>query len=219
MARNNFDQPILIKILYGSGSFILSSTPIAFTNYHLLHGDNQFFISKALSHLPVEDTYWGNDYQSYENSTSGYSYFQFIMSEPALKWALILAISTMVIFMLFGMKRKQRLIPIYNLPSNKTIEYVETMSQLYLQRGENANIAHKKVSFFYDFVRAKFKLNPLIKKEDFYNKLAEQSGIELDRLRFIFTFTNELANKENVSDDELLTLNKTVDKFINETRK
>ncbi len=219
LAKNNFDQPVLLKINYGKGAFILSSTPIVFTNYHLLHADNQKYLSKTLSHLPVEDTYWGNEYRSFENSSSGYSYFQFIMSEPALKWALILAISTMVIFMLFGMKRRQRLIPLYQLPTNKTIEYIETMSQLYLQRGEKSNIARKKVTFFYDYIRSKFKLNPIDKKEDFYTKLSEQTQIDQDRLKHIFAFTHELATKEKVSDEELLALNKTVDKFINETQK
>ena len=47
-----------IRCAYGEGFFYFHSIPTAFTNYNILRNDNADYISKALSYLPIQTTYW-----------------------------------------------------------------------------------------------------------------------------------------------------------------
>ena len=52
-----------LRIKYGEGNFFLNTVPLAFTNYHLLNSDNNEYVYKALSHLPVQQTFWDDYYK------------------------------------------------------------------------------------------------------------------------------------------------------------
>src|SRR5690606_30346951 len=96
-----------IKIPYRTGYFYLHTQPAAFTNFHLLKKDHYQYAESVLSYVPKGDVFWYTKGQNSE-SISG-SPLRYILSQPALKWALYLSLIGILIFILFNAKRKQRI--------------------------------------------------------------------------------------------------------------
>lgn len=63
LGKNEFGNVNFIRIRYGDGNFFLNTVPLAFTNYHLLNSANNEYIYKALSHLPIQQTFWDDYYK------------------------------------------------------------------------------------------------------------------------------------------------------------
>ena len=131
VARNNNGQPVTIRIRIGNGSLILNSTPLIFTNIYLLSSNNYEFVSKTLSYLPVRDVAWTEYYHvgRMEASTP----LRFVLTREPLRWAYYITILSVLLFMLFEMKRRQRIIPIVKPLPNTTMEFVATIGNLYFQ--------------------------------------------------------------------------------------
>jgi hypothetical protein len=211
-AVNDNNRPVLLKIPFGEGYVFLSSTPVAFTNYNLLKKINVEFIEKAFSLLPVEDVYWADNHIYYGESNQE-SKLDYIRKQPPLWWAFNIAVYTMIVFMVFGIKRKQRLISKITAPVNSTLEFVRTMAQLYLQTGGNKLLAQKKITFFLDYVRKKYHLETDVLDADFAEKLAKSSGKNANEISFMMKFIKEITQDEKVEREDLIILHRTIEKF------
>ncbi len=212
IASNDLGKPILINVRWGKGSFIICSTPLAFTNIYALKNNNSKFISEALSYLPADDLTW-SEYYSIGRLESG-SPLRFILTHDPLAWAYYITVIALLLFMTFEAKRKQRIIPIINPLTNSSLEFVSTVGNLYFSRGDHKNIAEKKIIFFYDHVRAKYSLNPAAGGENFISLLSKKSGKNEVQVRRLFELIRDIQSKRPVSEAELRLLNDEMEKFM-----
>ncbi len=225
LALNQNGQPVLIRLPHGKGAFIISCAPVAYTNFNILKkGDNYHFAAHSFSKLPIENTIWRSNYVSYEypeyernanNNSDRPGILSFIHSEPALTWAFYLALGTILLFMIVAIKRKQRIIPIQSPPSNSTLEFVNTIGQLYLQRGNHKNIAEKMITYFLEYIRSKYYINTNVVNHEFIERLSVKSGVSHKEINEIFNLCNyiqTLGDKE-VNQSHLIDLNRRIDKF------
>lgn len=211
LAKNDYHQPIAVRIQKGKGSIIVNCTPLVFTNIHLLHSGNHEFASALLSYLPKKKTVWTEFYHlgRMEAATP----LRFILTNEPLRWAYYLTIISLLLFMLFEAKRKQRIIPIIKPLQNTTLEFVATIGNLYYQRGDHKNIAEKKIQFFFEQVRLNYLVNTQHRDEGFISILTRKSGAPENTVRTLLSIVNSISNKEKVSAEELLALNQTIEKF------
>ncbi|MCP4520670.1 MAG: DUF4350 domain-containing protein [Cytophagales bacterium] len=216
LAVNSLNQATYVKVGYGSGYFYLNTTPLAFTNYNMLYHGNDEFISKSLSYFPADKPiYWDEYYKpmKYHGKTEGE--LAFIMKYEGLKWAWYLILTTAFIYVLFNMKRVQRIIPVLTAPKNSTLEFVRTVSQLYYRRGEHSDIAQKKVHFFYNYIRTSYYLNPMDQDDAFFKKLSMKASMEEPELRKLFNYLSFVSGRSTFSEQELHLLNKKINDFKN----
>jgi len=218
VATNDLNDPLCFKINLGEGSIYISSTPIVFTNYFLLNG-NDGFATDLLSNLPVENTYWNNNYLSFDdkNSEKKDSLLSFIFREPALKWAFYLLLFGILTFMVFELKRKQKSIPVIKPPKNATLAFVGQISQMYYQNNDHKDIAIKKIAFFLENIRSKYYVKSNVFDKDFYKKLSDKTGIELEELTNFFKYINWIQKKKDVNQGELIKLNSMIQNFKKKT--
>lgn len=211
LAVNDLNRPTLIKISKGEGNLFLCSTPLAFTNNYLLYNDNYEFISSALSYLPDDDVTWTEYYQlgRMEPATP---LRVILLSEP-LKWAFYLAVISLLLFMFFEAKRKQRIIPIISPLRNTTLEFIGTISNLYFQKKDHKSIAEKRINFFLDKIRSHYFLNAHKGDSDFIEKLVHKSGNDEQAVKALFDQINRIRSKSDISEKELLTLSNRIDDF------
>lgn len=211
IAKNDYNYPVTIRMKIGKGNLILNSTPLVFSNIYLLSSNNNEFISKTLSYLPKENVAWTEYYHlgRMEASTP----LRFILTNEPLRWAYYITIISLLFFMIFEMKRKQRIIPIIKPLANTTMEFVSTIGNLYYQRGEHKNIAVKKIQFFMDQLRSKYWLKTTPLDEAFIKTLSEKSAKNEDDVRNLITSINSIRSKEQITADELIQLNKLIEKF------
>lgn len=212
LATNSKKDAVLLKAPFGEGSFYFSSTPIAFTNYNVLWEKNYQFIENALSYLPQQTVIWDEYYKGGTTSALN-TPFRFVWSRPSLRWALILTIFGTFLYLLFEAKRTQRIIPIIKPLANTTLEFTETIGRLYFQKKDHKNIAEKKITYFFEYVRTHFYLNTQKIDEEFIEKLAYKSDKPIEEIRDLMQFIRQTQEKKYISDKHLADLSKLIDTF------
>jgi hypothetical protein len=211
IAKNDYNYPVTVRMKIGKGELILNSTPLIFSNIYLLSSNNHAFVSKTLSCLPLENVTWTEYYHlgRMEAATP----LRFILTNEALRWAYYITIISLLLFMLFEMKRRQRIIPIIKPLGNTTLEFVNTIGNLYYQSGDHKNIAEKKIHFFMDQLRSTYWLNTTHLDDSFIKTLANKAGKNDEDARILINIINSIRSKEKISAEELLRLNHWIDKF------
>jgi hypothetical protein len=211
ISKNDFHQPVSVRIKRGLGSIILNCTPMVFTNIHLLDDDNHEFVSTSLSYLPQKDTYWTEFYHlgRMEIATP----LRFVLTTEPLRWAYYLTLISILLFMVFEAKRKQRIIPIINPLTNTTLEFVGTIGNLYYQRADHKNIAEKKIQFFLDQIHATYFINTNNKDEAYLILLSKKAGVPEKTVRDLLNMISQISQQEKISASELTRLNELIEKF------
>ena len=216
LGENGFGKVNFIRIRYGDGNFLLNTVPLAFTNYQLLNSKNNEYVYKALSHLPVQKTFWDDYYK--DGNKYNASSLQYIISQPSLKWAYYLILISVVLFIFFYGRRKQRIIPVIPPLTNTTLEFVEIVGNLYYQQKDYKNIAEKKISFFLDYIRNKYFIKSSFFDEETIQKLADKSSLSTRNIRSILNEVKKINSSPNISEDELLNINYQIEKFYERTK-
>jgi hypothetical protein len=213
---NNNGKANFIRIKYGEGNFFLNTVPLAFTNYSLLYSGNEEYVYRALSHLPSQKTLWDDYYKTGNIYTS--SALQYILSQDSLKWAYYLLLGTVVLFIFFYGRRKQRIIPVVEPLKNTTLEFVQTVGNLYYQQKNHKNIAEKKVSYFLDYIRSKYFIKSINIDEVTLKMISEKSSVAMAKLRSIFREIEKIKSSKKISEEDLININYQIEKFYERTK-
>ena len=211
IATNDYDQPVTIRMQIGKGNLILNSTPLIFSNIYLLSVNNHEFIAKTLSYLPIANVAWTEYYHL--GRMEVVTPLRFVLTNEPLRWAYYITAISILLFMLFEMKRKQRIIPIVKPLANTTLEFVGTIGNLYYQSGEHKNIAEKKIHFFLDQLRSKYWLSTVHLDETFINIASKKTGRSEEEMRALVNIINSIRPKDKISKEELIELNNRIEKF------
>lgn len=206
-------QPDFISQPYGRGVFYLHLAPKVFTNIHIL--ENPTYASRCLSYLPVQETIWDEYYKPMARLKG--NTFQAIKDNPALAYAWKLIVAGMLLGILFYSKRKQRPIPILPKPENKSLEFIETIGDLYLHNGRHHDLATKKTGYFYQHVRERYHLSD--QDPDFWKHLEMKSAVDPKTLKKLRQMLQGLPGLSEVGPEFLLRLNQHLESFYNQTGK
>lgn len=212
LARNDNGKPVTLKMKVGKGNLILNCTPLAFTNIYMLSEDNSAFVSNTLSYLPERDVRWIAYYHlgRMESKTP----LRFILTNEPLMWAYYITIFSILLFMIFESKRKQRIIPIMSPLQNTSLEFIRTIGNLYYQNGDHKNLAEKKINYLLDLIRTRYLLQTTSLDEAFAGALAKKSGKPLEEVSALIQLVNKIKKSSALSETMLLDLNKQIEKFL-----
>lgn len=175
---------------WGKGEIILVSTPLLFTNYGVTDGNTVHYLFRLLSQmgdLPIVRS------EGYTRDTAQkqLSPFRYLLSHPPLRWALYLSMLTIVLFMCFTARRRQRAIPVVQAPKNRSLEFIELIGTLYFQRGNRADLVRKKYQFlteelrremYVDVEQLEAGMNGEGRKTEVMEKIACRTGWSVDEL-------------------------------------
>ncbi len=216
LGQNESGQVNFLRIKYGNGNFFLHTLPLVFTNYYLLKQDNNEYVYKLLSHLPLQKTIWDDYYKDGNKFTA--SSLNYIVSQPSLRWAYYIILISIVLFIFFYGRRKQRIIPIISPLTNTTVEFVETVGNLYYQQKDYKNIAEKKITFFLEYLRNKYFIKTITFNDETIQKISEKSGIQKGKVKSIFKEIEKINRSTKITEDDLLSLNYYIEKFYERTK-
>ena len=229
LGKNSKGFPNFIRVNFGKGMFFLNSVPMAFTNFYMVKDDNSDYAFKALSYLPEQPIFWdeyvnkmsiGKSVKSISKSREAKgqedvqeSPFKFIVSQPALKWAYFITLSALLIYLIFEGKRRQRIIPIMEIPKNTSLQFVETIGSLYYNQKDHKTIAEKKITHFLAYIRTKFYLKTTEIDQEFKTDLSNKSGISLREITDLFNYISFVQNNNYTDENQLITLNEQIENF------
>jgi len=206
-------HPNFVKVTVGNGAFYIHSAPLAFSNYSMLTRNNYEYVAKALSYIPagVNTVYWDEYYKS--GRTGPDTPLRFFLSNEWLRWALRLTIAALIIYVLFEMKRRQRIIPVIEPLRNTTLDFVKTVSAVYLSQKDNRSIAHNKVQYWLHYIRQRYYLQTNDLNETFVDLLSKRSGVHESEIQKVLSVVEDIQTNYNITDKKLMELNHRIDRF------
>ena len=210
----------MFAFLWGKGRFYFQCEPRALSNYFLLSNNNYKYMQQALQMLPAypENIYWDDFYAKRNYANNGEnkngSSLSEIFKRPALKAAFLISLVLLLLYILFGMKRKQRIVPIEKPTENTSIAFAEAIAGLYLSKKDNKVIADKIITYFNEQVRTKYFININVNDSSYADVLSRKSAVSYETTKQL---TNSIININaslKVGDEQLLALNGLVEKFF-----
>ena len=212
IATINDDKLNFIRIPFGKGEFYIHNQPYAFTNHNLLFKNNTEYFFKSFSYLKNKTIIWDENYKPGRNTATPLIY---ILEQESLKaaWYLILALA--IIFMFFGAKRKQRIIPVIAPPQNSSLEFAKTLGNLYLSNKNHKDIAKKKYNYWLDFLRENYFIRIENPDELDIEKISEKTGVNVER---IIKAKKTIDQSKQISQEQLMGFNQLIEIFYR-TRK
>lgn len=201
-----------IQYRFGKGALYLMANPQLFTNYNLLKEDGMDYAAKALSYLPKADHLIWDEYFTKRDQNKS-AVLRVFFEYDQLRWAYYIALFSLVVFVLFEIKRRQRIIPVIERPKNTSVEFVEVVGRVYYQQRNNRDIAEKKVTYLLEYIRNKYRLKTSELNPEFVAALISISSADETTIQELLQEMNYLKAGHAVKDDQLIRLNKLIEQF------
>lgn len=217
LGKNGYNHASFIKISMGKGNLYLNANPLVFTNYSLLQPQGASYASKALSYMRVAPGLVWDEYFT-RGREGGDSSMRVFLSHYALRWAFYLVLFGLLIFVLFEMKRRQRIIPVIEPVANTTVDFARTVGQVYYEQHDNSNIAQKKVTYFLDYIRQRYNLKTNVQNDEFMKTLSLKSGVDIDLIKELFYQSGSIQTGQPVSNALLIAFNQNTEQFYLQSR-
>jgi hypothetical protein len=118
------------------------------------------------------------------------------------------------LYVIFEGKRRQRIIPIIEPPRNTSLEFVQTIGDLYYQHQDHADLAHKKIHYLLTYLRQRFGLKTQDLHEAYLREslLRKTSLNERDLTQFLEKI--DMAQRAtHLTEQQLIDLNAEVESF------
>ena len=214
--------PDFIQFKTGAGSISFHLAPLAFSNYFILHKNNLEYYNKCMSVIPgnVSKIVWNEYYlykRSYNNPEKEPNWLSVLFRYKELKWALLTAMGTILLFVLLGMRRRQRMIPVYARPKNDSLDFAKTLGRLYHDKRDHTDLAKKMGSYFMDHVRSTYKLPTHELDEQFVQNLHFKTVYPIEEIRPIISFINYLEGSPPISEYQLSQFHTQLESFYQNT--
>lgn len=201
-----------IQYKYGKGSLMILPNPQLLTNYSLLREDGADYAAKVFSYLPKADTLLWDESFTRKNGNDG-SILRVLFKYEQLRWAYYIALFSLIVFVLYEIKRRQRIIPVIERPKNSSVEFVNVVGRVYYQQRNNRDIAEKKITYLLEYIRNKYRLKTIDLNQEFREALINKSGATADVIDDILDQIKFIKAGQMVRDDQLIRLNKNIEEF------
>ncbi len=206
-----------IKYNFGKGNFYIHTFPLAFTNYNIIHQENETYVASVLSYLDEEKTIlWDAYYKS--GKTRITSPLNYILKSKNLKWAYFIALIGILFFVFFKAKREQRNIPVVTPLKNQTLAFTRTISNMYYEKSQHKEIADHKINYFLAWVRSKINISTEVINSSFIKHLASRSGNTEEDTKKLFKIIQKIQQQNNVSKEQLIRLNSLMEVYKIKTK-
>nr|MCR5312739.1 DUF4350 domain-containing protein [Bacteroidaceae bacterium] len=199
---------------YGKGQLILAGTPLLCTNYGVLNKDTRGLVFRIMSLISDREVVRTEvfspgiyDEDTYVQKTP----LDLIKSNKPLLWAWRLMILTLFVFIIFNMRRRQKVIPVIERPRNHSLEYIKLVGTLFYQNHDNADLVRKKFGLMKDDILKKTGIDlgdETVELEDYVMQLSHRTGLDSGEIRSILVRTLNIVNNTNslVPPDKMVNL-------------
>ncbi len=215
-ARGEYEEPdsvaetdtatvsVAFSMPVGEGEITLVSTPLLLTNYGVLDGANATYALRLLSRmtdLPLirTEVYGSPDIEPQ-------SPLRYFLSQRSLRWAVYLTMATILLFMVFTARRRQRPIPVVRAPGNKSLEFTELIGTLYYRKKNHADLVRKKFTYLAEQLRRHMQTDIEDETDDeaLCRRIARKTGLDEGNLRILFRGLRPVMHGDREISEELM---------------
>lgn len=207
-------RPNFIRVQYRYGYVYLHLQPCAFSNYYLLKDDCRAYAEAVASWLPAGDIHFSTG--SGDRTKDGNTSLRFLMQHEAFRWAWYILIFGIIAFVALNFRRRQREVPVLKPLENTTVDFVQTIGNLYRQEGDHGQLVQKKIIYLLERIRQEYMLETAILDEAFIRKLHLKSGKPIEDIRkVVFLIQTFRRNRFSLAEDDLIAFNEATEKILN----
>jgi hypothetical protein len=217
LGKNNYNEVNFLKYSFGSGHLYLNANPLVFTNYSILNEEGGKYAATALSYVKNDKLLIWDQYYALGREDEGSSMRVFLRNE-ASRWAFYIAFFSLVLFVIYEIKRRQRIIPIIEPLENATLSFVNVVGQVYFEQHDNKNIADKKIMYFLEHLRVERNLKTNVLDKDFIAGFSQKTGVDDEFATELINYINYIGQVQKVTNNELIDLNKLIEQFYIKAR-
>jgi len=208
-------KPNFIKVDYGDGSVFIHLKPLLFTNYYLLKNISTDYVERVFLKLSNKPIIW-DDYLNYGDRKTT-TPLRVILKSEGFKYAYFTSIALLILFVLFAGKRKQKAIPVIEPLENKSTEFIDTITNLYLSSKNHKYIVKHQINAFKLHIKNKYFINWQSMDSNQLIRLSKKSNIPLDSINRLRELIDNMENKTKINQTEFVNLINSIQQFINKT--
>ena len=218
IAKNSNGKSTYIRYRFGSGSLYLCANPLLFTNYNMLQPQGADYAAKALSVIAKNKPtiIWDAFYTQGRDGDE--SLMRVFLRNPPLRTAYYICLVSLVVFVLYEMKRRQRIIPVIEPLQNTSVDFTKVVGQVYYEQRDNSNIAQKKATYILEHIRTRYQLKTNLLNEELVDTLSQKSGVDINFLHKLFNQINIVRSGARVSDNDLIAFNRNIEQFYKQSK-
>ncbi|MEL7147195.1 MAG: DUF4350 domain-containing protein [Bacteroidota bacterium] len=211
LATDRYGNPVFVEKQIGKGKLLWCSAPLLISNYSLLSGDNTEMMEHIVNYLPDRRTTLTSLYLN-GRTIAPQNRMRFILSTPALRWAWFIALGALFLFMLLGLKREQRQIPTIKPPRNSTIDFAETVGQLYLKTGDHKDIVDKRLTFLKEHFKSKYFMRINFDETEI-EKVINKTGKDAKVIKAMYHAIAGVSSARTITSEQLIQFNQKIEDF------
>jgi len=212
LGRDDAPRVTFVRVRVGEGQFLLTSTPLVFTNAALVgEGDAGDYVAGVLAYLPRQPVLWDDYYKPFRAEAR--TPLRVVLRSPPLRWAYWMTLVGTVLFVVFRGRRWQRPVPVVAPPPNALVGFVRTVGRLYWQHGDRHGLVARKLRYFLDRLRSRLHLADVDLSEETERRVVQRSGLPEAQVAALFARFRRLRRTRNPDPKELIDLDRALDRF------
>ena len=217
-----------VRIPFGRGVFLLHTTPLAFTNFFLIHEGYLPYTEAVLGYLPAADVYWDEGSKTPRPSTehalpeSGVNYkgpFDFVLTHAPLRWSLYSLLGLVALFMLFRTKRRARVVPVVPVVENTSLAFVRKIGQLHFRQRNHSQLAEQQFKHFFFHLRDRFGIPTNTTTEELSKRIVQKTKASESTIRELLRWHEFVTNAHgSVTEAQTLAIYTLLEEFYAASR-
>lgn len=212
------------QVQYGLGSFYIHTNPVLFSNYHLKSEESLAYANAVFGHLGNKNILW-DEYSTqykYEEQNPNHtvsSPLRFILQHKALKLAWYTLLISILLFILFRSKRKQKQIPIIPQLENTSLEFAKSLGALYLQSGTGKALAIELMSMFDNYNRRKYRISRERKDSTIGIQIAQKSRVDIELVKKILVLERQIIYNPESNTKDVMPLYDAIKEYYQKSKR
>lgn len=212
-----------VQLTYGEGRFFLFTTPVLLANYFVLQEGGRRYAEGVLSYLQEGPVYWDKvnrlNFPERERPKGNHPWLQsdsplsYVLSQPPLAWAWYLLVGLGGLYLLFGARRRQAIVPVWEPNTNTSLEFIRTIGWLYFQRGSHLALTRQAVRLFRGYVLERYGLAQGEDAALYHRQVAAKAGVDETLVREILQLSATFEKQQRVTDVQLGVFNRRLETF------
>lgn len=211
---HSIDTPSSVISFDGEGVFIINRTPISMTNYFLLQGNNKSYFEKLFSFFyqyPSTVT-WYNMYDRLPRDDNENDLGN-LLNFPPLFYAFLMLLALLLLYTLFEGRRRQRIIPILTPLKNTSLDFVETVGNLYFNKRNHKNLSEKMILHYLESLRSKYNVKTNTFDEEFISTLSKKLNHSVEETKSFIAYVEYIRQCDKLTEIDIKELYHQIQKF------
>ncbi len=215
-----------IEIPLGKGKMYVHCNPILFTNYQLKSKAGFEYANAVFGPMGNKDIIWDEYSTMYKyeggeenNNQEMPSALEFVLKHRGLKYAWYTLLVSILVFVVFRSKRRQKIIPILPLVENTSLEFSRSLGALYIQNGSGKPLAMELMTLFDNYNRRKYRINRDKKDLTSAKIIADKARVDHKLVERILNLERQIIYNPTSSVKDVMPLHEAIKEYYNKSKR